>query len=109
MFYIAADDILRDKHVYVTRFPIANFQNIYPSKIKILSTAKTHEVWLSFSTYEDIKGISDKDIEEIHEAMHFKEYPLIPCKAVPYSKNDTAFYDVMLCGNAYLDSLRRRL
>ena len=41
ILYIAAVDICQDKHVFVTRYPVENFLNIYPSKIKILSTKDT--------------------------------------------------------------------
>ena len=44
--YIAAVDICADKHVFVTRYPVESFLNIYPSKIKILSTKNTMEMRL---------------------------------------------------------------
>lgn len=89
LLFMISEEILKDKHVYVTRFPIANFQNIYPSKIKVLTTAKTKDVYLSYS--------ADKKIE------HYEEYPIMPETAS--NKNDYTFYDVMVCGNAYLKSL----
>ena len=46
ILYIAAVDICADKHVFVTRYPVENFLNIYPSKIKILSTKDTVEMKL---------------------------------------------------------------
>ena len=88
LYYTATKTVL-DKHVYVTRFPIANFQNIYPSKIKILSTAKTRDIYIH---------IAGRTIE------HFEEYPTIPEEGHKPGI-DNRFYDVMLCGNAYLASL----
>lgn len=90
-FYIAANtDVLRDKHVYVTRYPIANFQNIYPCRIKVLSTAKTRHVFIK---------VANKYADEIYE---FEDYPTIR----GYGSNlDSQFYDVMICGNVYLASL----
>src|SRR5699024_2698339 len=41
LLYIAAVDICEGKHVYVTRYPVSNYLNIYPSKISILSTSQT--------------------------------------------------------------------
>lgn len=93
MIYIATRNAVEDKHVMVTRFPIANAQNIYPSKIKILSTSKTRKVWIKLSLDGD--------------AMYDDQYPTIAGPGV--SDVDSKFYDVMLCGNAYLASLGRRL
>jgi len=92
LLYLASKVVLADKHVYVTRFPIANFQNIYPSRIKILSTSKTKHVW--------IKVMSN---EKNAEMLEDDNYPLIPFNKAPGV--DNKFYDVMLCGNAYLDTL----
>lgn len=94
LFYLASLNVLKDKHVYVTRFPIANFQNIYPSKIKVLSTSKTRKIYYNFGPGVDIV-----------KSEYDENYPLIPIDGSNYNKNDTTFYDVMLCGNAYLDSL----
>lgn len=93
LFYLASKEICEDKHVYVTRFPIANFQNIYPSKIKILSTAKTRRIYY--------KLLPDGD------PVYEKEYPSVPLPGS--NKNDSKVFDVMVCGNAYLESLGRRL
>lgn len=41
LLFLATNEIIQNKHVYVTRYPIETFQNIYPSKISILSTRKT--------------------------------------------------------------------
>jgi len=94
LFYITSLEILADKHVYVTRYPITNFQNIYPSKIKVLSTSKTRDIWLDLGD-----GLT----------THYEEYPTINNKEVKTNSVDSEFYDVMLPGNAYLDSLGRRL
>lgn len=85
LFYIASLSVLSDKHVYVTRFPIANFQNIYPSKIKILTTVKTKKVLISFDN-------------EVYSK--FEDYPTID-----KNKFNSTLYDVMLCGNAYLGAI----
>lgn len=90
LLYIASKNVLDDKHVLVTRFPVANAQNIYPSKIKVLSTDKTRKLWVSVSS-------------EPGTAMYDETYPIIPDNNT--NKIDCSFYDVMLCGNAYLDSL----
>lgn len=88
LFYNASKEILADKHVLVTRFPITNFQNIYPSKIKILTTSKTRPVY--FKLYLDSTGY-----------IFDENYPTI----ISNNNIDNKFYDVTICGNVYLDSL----
>ena len=41
LVFLSSYEIVQDKHVYVTRYPIESRNNIYPSKISILSTRKT--------------------------------------------------------------------
>ena len=53
LLFITALEVCKDKHVYVTRYPIEHYQNIYPSKIKILSTLKTMEVQLGSNYIKD--------------------------------------------------------
>lgn len=43
LIYLATYEIVEDKHVYITRYPIENRNNIFPAKIKILSTRKTEQ------------------------------------------------------------------
>lgn len=90
LLYMASKSVLEDKHVLVTRFPVANAQNIYPSKIKVLSTDKTRKLWVSFTG-------------EPGAAIYDEEYPTIPNGDT--NSIDCSFYDVMLCGNAYLEAL----
>jgi len=91
LFYMIALDILKNKHVFVVRYPIANFQNIHPSKIKILTTTKTHEIFVSVNPEGSFS--------------YSKTYPLIPCEERPVSKIDCKFYDVFIPGNIYLPAL----
>lgn len=53
LLFIVASEVAKTKHVYVTRYPIANFQNIYPSRIKVLSTQKTCTMTLGNEYFED--------------------------------------------------------
>lgn len=93
LFYQVAYRVLSDKHVYITRYPVANHQNIFPAKVKILTTDKTEKI--KFEKNED--GLSTW-ISETYD-----EYPYID---YDNEKNvESTFYDVMLCGNAYLASL----
>ena len=45
--------VCQDKHVYVTRFPIENYQSIYPSRIKIMTTYKTQKVEIANKYYDE--------------------------------------------------------
>lgn len=96
LFFLISKEVLTDKHVYVTRYPVANFQNIFPTKIKVLTTSKTRKVFISL----DPKAITP---------VYFTDYPTINNKDLVTNEIDSEFYDVMLPGNVYLDSLGRRL
>lgn len=87
LLYHLACIITRDKHAYVTRYPIAYFQNIYPCKVKPLSTVETRHVWIQYS-----KGSGN--------VYEYDEYPMIP--GAGHSYLDSKFCDVMIIGNPYL-------
>lgn len=89
LLFMVSESICRDKHVLVTRFPITNAQSIYPSKIKVLTTDKTKDLLIGL--YED-------------EMIRYENYPIIP-EDPKKAGIESSFYDVMLCGNAYLDAL----
>lgn len=82
LIYLASEDICKDKHVYLTRYPIEQYQNIYPSKISILSTRKTMSL-----------KMDDK---------YLPNYPVVipdfPCA-------DEVFLDTVVPNNTYLNSL----
>jgi DNA-directed RNA polymerase beta' subunit len=91
IFYLAAIEITEDKHVYVTRYPVTNFQNIYPSKINILTTSKTRDVYI-----------------RIGDNIEFmKQYPCIKFDGdpKPSPKTHYGFYNVLIPGNIYLKAL----
>lgn len=87
LLYIVSQDVVQNKHVYVTRYPITSFQSIYPSRIKVLTTQKT--------------------IKQTLGNKYFEEYPLIlpeyPLKKPTDDKN--IFVDTVRIHNAYLTSL----
>ena len=41
LFYMCACDVTRDKHVYITRYPLEDYFGIYPTRVRVLSTFKT--------------------------------------------------------------------
>ncbi len=89
-FFLVADQCLHDKHVYVTRYPVTNFQNIYPSKIIIMSTARTRKTALKIGSEDSISIID--------------EYPIIP-EDNSIKSIDSDFLDVMYPGNAPLAAI----
>lgn len=93
LFSIIAKENLTQKHVYVTRYPVANFQNIFPCRVKVLTTAKTYDkIYYKFSLDTDFGGMVE-------------DYPYVDYSGSGISKIDSEFYDVMVCGNAYLAAL----
>jgi len=61
LIYIVAVRVCQDKHVYVTRFPIENYQSIYPSRIKIMTTYKTQKIEIANRYYDEYPVITKSD------------------------------------------------
>ena len=51
VMYIVAERAVRDKHVYVTRFPVENSNGQFPAKIIVASTIKTEPVIIGETVY----------------------------------------------------------
>lgn len=65
LFYMAAVDVVKDKHVFITRYPLEDYFGIYPSKITVLSTFKTHPQLINGVLYEhypviDVDTVKDR-------------------------------------------------
>ena len=71
LFFITAKTVCNDKHVYITRYPITQYESIYPSRIKILSTIKTTTMRLGDKYYEDYP-------------LYLEDYPL--------KENDSTYF-----------------
>ena len=98
LFYIITmESIVPDKHVYVTRYPVINFQNIYPAKIRLMSTAKTREAYIKMDP-------------ELTQVLHYDEYPYIKFADDPNPGNSTDynFTNVMIPGNVYIKAMGGR-
>jgi hypothetical protein len=96
LIYVCAVDIAADKHAYVTRYPVTNFQNIYPTKINVMSTNQTRDVWAKVLPF--LPGA---------KAIHYRKYPYIRFKGDPHPKQDSyyEFVGVFKLGNWPLKSL----
>lgn len=98
LIFIAANDCLKDKHVLVTRHPVTNNKNIYPAKVKVLSTARTREVYMYRLNPSAITN----------EPVLYKEYPYIYSFDNPSINKPDPYYEIVgtsLIGNAVLKSL----
>ena len=62
VFYIAAVEAVRDKHILVTRYPIDSAYNQFTTKIHVNSTVKKAQVIIEGEFYPYYPLIEDKDI-----------------------------------------------
>lgn len=84
VFYMAAVDVCKDKHVYITRYPLTNLFGIYPSKISVLSTNRTKPM--------------------IFNGIEYKNYPIIDIKT-PMDKIPPLFADTLKICNMMCHAL----
>jgi hypothetical protein len=84
LFYIAAEEITKDKHVYITRYPMADYAGIYPIGIAVLSTIETVKMKIGDKVYE--------------------HYPKVDMNASPQEVAG-AFYEVLNMLNTYLKAI----
>ena len=52
IFYIAAEECATDKYEWITRYPISSFLGTFPSKIHVMSTARTMKCTITLNGYE---------------------------------------------------------
>lgn len=52
LLYIIAKDVLKDKHVYVTRYPLDNYNGQFPARIELSTTIKTKPVRYGEKIYQ---------------------------------------------------------
>lgn len=85
LMYMAAEDMLSDKHVYSTRYPAEDYFNIVASRICVLSTLKTMPLLVNGKVY--------------------KHYPIID----PFAKENVvarSFIDTICTSNLHLSGYR---
>lgn len=61
LVFIVAHKVCEDKHVYITRYPVNNFQSIYPSRITIMSTYETQELEIDNKYFENYPVINKSE------------------------------------------------
>lgn len=88
LFYMALEDITKDKYIYITRYPMTDYMGIFPCGISILSTNDT--------CHMNYRG------------KEYKFYPIIDMK-IPKNKISSLFSEVINMQNTYLRALNGRL
>lgn len=63
VFFIAAVESTRDKHVLITRFPMDSYWNEFPAKIRISSTKNTEPMVVGAQYYKWYPKIREEDID----------------------------------------------
>ena len=53
LMYLCAADVLKDKHVYLTRYPMTDYMGTFPTKIAVLSTVDTVRMQYGDKVYEN--------------------------------------------------------
>ena len=84
LMFMAAYDVCKDKHVYITRYPITHYLGVFPIGISVLSTHKTMKLTTKGVTYE--------------------RYPVVD-PDLPKSQVATSFADTVRFQNIYLSCL----
>lgn len=79
LLYIVANDVVQNKHIYVTRFPLANYNGQFCSKIHITTTMRTKPVMIGDRIYT--------------------HYPIIE------GRPHNAFFDTLQMPNGFLDEM----
>ena len=82
--YLASENMLSDKHCYITRYPLEDYFGTFPSKVAVLSTIKTSPVIINGKVYP--------------------HYPVIDL-SVPPNEVATQFIDTFSISNLYLDAI----
>ena len=82
LFYLAAENTLSDKYCYITRYPLEGYNNIFPSKVRVMSTIKTIPAYINGQFYQ--------------------YYPLIDLNT-PMDRISNLFIDTITIANSHLD------
>jgi DNA-directed RNA polymerase beta' subunit len=87
LFFQCAVDIVKDKHVYITRYPLEDYMCVFPSKVRVISTFKTQKVRIT------------NNLEQL-----YNYYPFINLDA-PQNAVSSMFIDSLQLFNAMLKSI----
>ena len=62
IIYQAAIEVVKDRHVLITRYPIDSYFNQFPTKVNISSTKETEPMIVNNTVYKHYPKIRNKDI-----------------------------------------------
>ena len=62
VIYQSAVEVVKDKHVLITRYPIDSYFNQFPTKVNVSSTKKTEPMVINNTLYRHYPKIRQKDI-----------------------------------------------
>jgi len=98
LLYIAGQEVVKNKHVLITRHPVTNNKNIYPARVIVNSTARTHTVEISLFFEDSTKRI---------ETLKLSRYPYVWYNnlAHPKPKNYYEFVGTSIIGNSVLKAI----
>ena len=65
LFYMAAYEKVRDKHIYITRYPIEDHNNTYPSGITIIPYKNTAKMKIGDTEYPYFPVVKEDDRKKI--------------------------------------------
>lgn len=68
MFYMIAMDTVKDKSIMITRYPIEDYQNIYPSLMNIMPFERTKKKVINGVEYPRFPDITENDIAHRYES-----------------------------------------
>jgi len=63
VFYMACVDVVKDKHVYITRYPLEDMYGIRVFKVNVLSTIKTTPQYIK-NTYYEYYPVIDPNLDK---------------------------------------------
>jgi hypothetical protein len=66
LFYLASYDTIRDKIVYVTRFPVEDQHNIYPSLMNVIPCNRVKKVVINGVVYPRFPITFDSDMNDLN-------------------------------------------
>ena len=84
LFYMAAVEVTKDKAVLITRYPMDQYFNQFPTKVRVSSTRKT--------------------VKMVVDGKYYPFYPDIPADKIG-TNTTNVFTDTLKISNAYLTSI----
>lgn len=71
ILYIVAKEVSKDKHVYVTRYPLESYNGQFPARIEVSSTVNTKPVQIGENTYQFYPVIEGDPANAFVETLGF--------------------------------------